>query len=823
MKAELWLFIAACLLSICVGYGRHGGYGGYGRGGGGYGGGRGGGYGGHGGGYGGRGGGYGGHGGGYGGGYGGGHGGRGGGYGGHGGHGGGYGHGGGHGGWPKPTTPAGPASCFDNTDYVRCSPETDYHPSVCDCGNRRVCYIQMTITRNAGVTARGDQGSKYSVNGGRIGPTIMINQYQILVVDLTNNLPDEPTTMHWHGMHQTNVPWMDGVQMITQWPIPANGGKFRYILRAHPSGTNWYHSHTGLQRDEGIFGALIVREKRSVVSTLSSRMGNNHIQDNRYHMMAITEHMRKPIDQKNPNPPCVYDGSSPATKYRIYSFQLNGIKLDQKIDKDGVSPQEPSFAVSPGEYHRFRVVGAMEETVLRVSVDDHKLFVVATDGYLTEPFEVDIVHLHAGERYDFILKARDNVPLGTVFPIRIESVDVNCTNHDQPARIGFAYLKYSNSGTDIRGNVPKDSKHCIKDCIALNCPFAAYPVAHKNLPNAPSYKCIDVYDALSLLDPTPDYELSDDKTPATTKFFNHNFYIKNDVLTARVNNIHFAFPNTPFPVSGQNPVKDECPYQTTKDCKRCPHTVSVRKEYQSKPIEFVLSSLPVDNFVLQQPITRLGTHPIHLHGRSFWVKEIGYPTYSDEGKITKVNADVDVPPCGFGKWKNGRPSSIKPVNKTSIRKDTIIVPAGGYVVIEFVAHNPGSWIMHCHIDRHLVDGMGIVIKELPECANPPPPQFMTQAKEVCISVDDFLKRERNQVCPVISVVAGDEQLPSELEKDEFEDFNSSKDDNNDESAYRKLKKSLDYEEEQQHPRANLRGFQNGKPLDGESREWFKKK
>jgi FtsP/CotA-like multicopper oxidase with cupredoxin domain len=59
--------------------------------------------------------------------------------------------------------------------------------------------------------------------------------------------------------------------------------------------------------------------------------------------------------------------------------------------------QEPSFVVSPGEYHRFRVVGAMEETVLRVSIDDHKLFVVATDGYLTEPFEADIVHLHAGE------------------------------------------------------------------------------------------------------------------------------------------------------------------------------------------------------------------------------------------------------------------------------------------------------------------------------------------------------------------------------------------------------------------------------------------
>ena len=129
---------------------------------------------------------------------------------------------------PTTQSSAEPASCFDNVDYVLCSPQTDYHPSVCDCGNRGECYIQMKITRNAGVAKRGDAGSVFSVNGGRIGPTIIINQEQILVVDVINNLADENTSIHWHGMHQDNMPWMDGVGMITQWPIPPNGGKFRY-------------------------------------------------------------------------------------------------------------------------------------------------------------------------------------------------------------------------------------------------------------------------------------------------------------------------------------------------------------------------------------------------------------------------------------------------------------------------------------------------------------------------------------------------------------------------------------------------------------------
>ena len=72
-----------------------------------------------------------------------------------------------------------------------------------------------------------------------------------------------------------------------------------------------------------------------MVSLLSSRMGNNPIQDNRYHMMAITEHMK----QQGPNPQCTSDGTSTATDLNIYSFQVNGIKLDKKIDKDGGSPQ----------------------------------------------------------------------------------------------------------------------------------------------------------------------------------------------------------------------------------------------------------------------------------------------------------------------------------------------------------------------------------------------------------------------------------------------------------------------------------------------------
>jgi hypothetical protein len=47
-------------------------------------------------------------------------------------------------------------------------------------------------------------------------------------------------------------------------------------------------------------------------------------------------------------------------------------------------------------------------------------------------------------------------------------------------------------------------------------------------------------------------------------------------------------------------------------------------------------------------------------------------------------------------------------------RDTVIVPPGGYTVIQFTADNPGAWMLHCHQDLHLNDGMATIISTAPE-------------------------------------------------------------------------------------------------------------
>ena len=81
--------------------------------------------------------------------------------------------------------------------------------------------------------------SFFGTNGRIPAPTLIVHENQTVIADINNLLPGEGMSFHWHGMHQRNTPWMDGVGFISQCPIPP-GASFRYIFKAYPPGTFWY-------------------------------------------------------------------------------------------------------------------------------------------------------------------------------------------------------------------------------------------------------------------------------------------------------------------------------------------------------------------------------------------------------------------------------------------------------------------------------------------------------------------------------------------------------------------------------------------------------
>ena len=108
-------------------------------------------------------------------------------------------------------------------------------------------------------------------------------------------------------------------------------------------------------------------------------------------------------------------------------------------DTDDPLEKKPTFSVNENSVssYRFRIVGIMSTYVIRFSISKHRLRIISADGYLTKPHTVDFLVVHVGERYDFTLEPCDNCDFSNenVFPIRIETVAVECNRPSRPSKV----------------------------------------------------------------------------------------------------------------------------------------------------------------------------------------------------------------------------------------------------------------------------------------------------------------------------------------------------------------------------------------------------
>uniref|UniRef100_A0A182VY04 Uncharacterized protein n=1 Tax=Anopheles minimus TaxID=112268 RepID=A0A182VY04_9DIPT len=137
-----------------------------------------------------------------------------------------------------------------------------YNATDCD---RPHCIAGDGVRRNVAV-----------INRMMPGPAIEVCENDIIVVDVENHLMGESTTIHWHGLHQRRTPYMDGVPHVSQCPI-SPGTTFRYTFRADNPGTHFWHSHTGMQRGDGAFGALIIRKDNDIHELLYDQDLSEHV------------------------------------------------------------------------------------------------------------------------------------------------------------------------------------------------------------------------------------------------------------------------------------------------------------------------------------------------------------------------------------------------------------------------------------------------------------------------------------------------------------------------------------------------------------------
>ncbi len=244
------------------------------------------------------------------------------------------------------------------------------------------------------------------VNGKLPGTEIRYREGDMCRVVIQNNFKDSTfpsgtTSVHWHGLIVPS--WMDGVPDLTQFPIGSDQS-FYVEFPIVQTGTYWYHSHSGLQEQLGLYGPFIV-EERSPIHAYDhdvTCMANDWLNQSPYDIVPE-------IRGEKPKTDAVKAPSGDL-------YNLPGAKADFDIDVNypgfmlnGASNENPwAYKCSPGDRLRLRLINAGTSTTFRVALDDHEMTVIACDGNPCEPFVVDSLVIAVAERYDVLVTVKNS-------------------------------------------------------------------------------------------------------------------------------------------------------------------------------------------------------------------------------------------------------------------------------------------------------------------------------------------------------------------------------------------------------------------------------
>ena len=287
---------------------------------------------------------------------------------------------------------------------------------------RTVDYA-LTISESSLVLA-GKERRALTINGGIPGPTLHFRQGDVARIVVHNRLSSEETSIHWHGLLVPNA--QDGVPYLTTPPIePGSSHTFQFPL-TH-AGTYWYHSHTGLQEQRGVYGAIVVAPK-----------GGERVRADRDHVLVLS-------DWTNENPKEVmrtlmrgseWYGIEKGNAQSILGAAQAGALGDYFArEKSRMAPMDVSdvaydaFLINgkqtstlkarPGERIRLRLINAGASTYFYVHSATGDLSIVAADGPSVRPASVDRLLIGMAETYDVIV----TVPSSGSWEVRATAQD----------------------------------------------------------------------------------------------------------------------------------------------------------------------------------------------------------------------------------------------------------------------------------------------------------------------------------------------------------------------------------------------------------------
>ena len=259
-----------------------------------------------------------------------------------------------------------------------------------------------------------------TVNGSVPGPLLRMREGTTVKLRVTNRLR-VPTSIHWHGIV---LPFqMDGVPGLS-FPGIAPGETFLYQFALRQSGTYWYHSHSGFQEQNALYGPLVIdaagperyRADRDYVVMLNDWTDEDP--------ERIYAKLKKQSDYYNFAQPTVPDffrdvrekGLSQALAMRKMwnEMRMNPTDLGDVSGytytylMNGTAPAGNWTGLfRPGEKIRLRFINGSASTFFDVRIPGLKMTVIATDGQEVQPVMVDEFRIATAETFDVIVEPQD--------------------------------------------------------------------------------------------------------------------------------------------------------------------------------------------------------------------------------------------------------------------------------------------------------------------------------------------------------------------------------------------------------------------------------
>ncbi|MEA3247071.1 MAG: copper resistance system multicopper oxidase [Gemmatimonadota bacterium] len=278
----------------------------------------------------------------------------------------------------------------------------------------RITRVDLTVG-HAPIVVGGRRAMAVAVDESVPGPTLRFREGDDAVIRVTNTLA-EPASIHWHGVILPNG--MDGVPQVTFPGIPA-GTTFEYRFPIRQAGTYWYHSHSGMQEQLGVYGAIVIEPSagdgiaadRDYVVQLSDwtfedpdavmahlkQMGG-YYNYQRQTLLGLLGGHDGPLRDRLPWAKMRMDPTDLAdVTGATYHYLVNGRAPDD--------PWRGRFI--PGERVRLRLINSGAATFFDVRIPGLPMTVVQADGQPVEPVTVEEIRVAIAETYDVIVQPRE--------------------------------------------------------------------------------------------------------------------------------------------------------------------------------------------------------------------------------------------------------------------------------------------------------------------------------------------------------------------------------------------------------------------------------